>query len=236
MNLLLLEIGGWAGSVLVVWSLTQARVLRFRWLNLTGSTLATAYNAILGIWPFVAMNGVIVLINIYWLIRLNRERHSAAAYAVVEVAPDDAYLLHVLRVHADDIAEHAPHFRAEPGPGERRHAFLVQRGDETVGVVEVLDLGDGVGAVLLDWVSLRFRDFTPGEFVWEESEALAGTGLREVVRPVLGVRGGGGLEDGGPGTGTPVPVGQEAGRTEAAYLERVGFTFHGATWSRRIGA
>lgn len=259
---LLLEIGGWAGTVLVVWSLTQARVLRFRWLNLTGSALATAYNTILGIWPFAAMNGVIVLINIYWLIRLNRERHSAAAYAVVEVAPDDAYLLHVLRVHADDIARHAPLFRAEPADDERRYAFLVQRGDETVGVVEVLDLGDGVGAVLLDWVSLRFRDFTPGEFVWEESRALAGTGLREVVRPVLGARNvgaAGGAGDDGAGSdgagsdgagddgtgahggrsvrfGTSVLVGQEAGRAESDYLERVGFTSDGTTWSRQIAA
>ncbi|RPF19511.1 hypothetical protein [Myceligenerans xiligouense] len=235
---LLLEIGGWAGSALVVWSLTQARVLRFRWLNLTGSTLATAYNAILGIWPFVAMNGVIVLINIYWLIRLNRERHDGSTYTVVEVAPDDAYLLHVLRVHADDIAQHAPRFRAEPGDGESRHAFLVQRGDETVGVVEVLDVGDGVGAVLLDWVSLRFRDFTPGEFVWEESGALAGTELREVVRPALGARAGVARADGGPGAelGAPALAGQEAGRGEAAYLERVGFTSDGVAWSRRIGA
>lgn len=230
---LLLEIGGWAGSALVVWSLTQARVLRFRWLNLTGSSLATAYNAILGIWPFVAMNGVIVLINVYWLIRLNRERHDATTYTVVAVAPDDAYLLHVLRVHADDIARHAPQFRAEPRPGERRHAFLVQRGDETVGVVEVLDVGDGVGAVLLDWVSLRFRDFTPGEFVWEQSGALAGTGLRRVVRPVLGARAADGVA-GGEGMTGPGAAGQEAGRTETPYLERAGFTSDGTTWSRSI--
>ncbi|WP_307815847.1 hypothetical protein [Myceligenerans indicum] len=234
---LLLEIGGWAGSALVVWSLMQARVLRFRWLNLTGSALATAYNAIVGIWPFVAMNGVIVIINIYWLIRLNRERHDATTYTVVEVAPDDAYLLHVLRVHADDIAEHAPRFRAEPAAGENRLAFLVQRGDETVGVVEVLDLGDGVGTVLLDWVSLRFRDFTPGEFVWEQSGALARTGLREVERPVLAARAGGATTDGGPGAepGVPALVGQEAGRGETAYLERVGFTSDGTRWSRTIG-
>ncbi|MBE1877572.1 hypothetical protein [Myceligenerans pegani] len=107
-----------------------------------------------------------------------------------------------------------------------------------MGVVEVLDLGDGVGAVLLDWVSLRFRDFTPGEFVWEESGALAGTGLREVVRPVLGARGGAAGADGGPGAGSgpvaPVLVGQEAGRAEAGYLERVGFTSDGTRWSRRL--
>lgn len=46
--MLWLEIVGWAGSGLVVLSLTQARVLRFRVLNLVGSVLATGYNTIGG--------------------------------------------------------------------------------------------------------------------------------------------------------------------------------------------
>ncbi len=39
----LLELIGWIGSALVILSLTQARVLRFRWLNLTGAVLAVLY-------------------------------------------------------------------------------------------------------------------------------------------------------------------------------------------------
>lgn len=218
-----LEVGGWVGSVLVVLSLTQARVLRFRWLNLTGSVIATAYNAVLGIWPFVAMNGAICLINVYWLTRLYRERHDAAAYTVVEVAPDDAYLLHVLRTHTDDIAGFAPGFRPEPAPDERRYAFLVQRGDETVGVVEVRDAGptpatDGgapgrTAVVELDWVSRRFRDFTPGEFVHQRSGIFAGKGFTRVIVPV-------------------------AAQHDQAYLRRVGFRpdAAGERWVRDVAA
>jgi hypothetical protein len=81
----LLEIIGWIGSALVVVSLMQARVLRFRVLNLVGSLIATGYNAWVGIWPFAVMNGVIAVIDIYWLWRLLRERHDEQAYEVVEV-------------------------------------------------------------------------------------------------------------------------------------------------------
>jgi energy-converting hydrogenase Eha subunit E len=204
-----LEIAGWVGSILVVLSLTQARVLRFRWLNLIGSLVATTYNALLGIWPFAAMNAAISLINIYWLLRLNRERHDAAVYEVVEVAPDDAYLLHVLRTHAADIASVAPEFVAVPEPGEERSAFLVQRGDETVGVVEVRDAGDGVGVVELDWVTKRFRDFTPGEFVYRRSGIFASKGFDRVVVP-------------------------QAGPGEVAYLRSVGFRPEGSAWVRDV--
>lgn len=204
-----LEIAGWVGSALVVLSLTQARVFRFRWLNLTGSLIATTYNAILGIWPFFAMNAAISLINIYWLRRLTRERHDAAVYEVVEVAPDDAYLLHVLRTHAADIAGFAPEFVAQPEPGERRSAFLVQRGDETVGVVEVRDAGDGAGVVELDWVSKRFRDLTPGEFVYRRSGIFAAKGFARVVVP-------------------------DAAHGDAAYLRGVGFRPEGPAWVRDV--
>ena len=204
------QIVGWAGSALVVLSLTQARVLRFRWLNLVGSVLATGYNAVFGIWPFVAMNGAIALINIYWLRRMVGERHDEAVYAVVELAPDDAYLAHVMAVHATDIAR----FRS-PAPAAdadaRRLAFLVVHGDETVGVVLVSNLGGGVGHVDLDWVTPRFRDFTPGEFVYRRSGVFAAQGFRRLV-----------AAGGGPG--------------QADYLGRVGFERTADGWAREVAA
>ena len=51
-------------------SLAQARVYRFRVLNFAGAALGTMYNALLGIWPFAAMNAVITVIDAYWLVRL----------------------------------------------------------------------------------------------------------------------------------------------------------------------
>lgn len=214
----LLEIIGWTGSGLIVWSLMQARVLRFRWMNFTGSVIATAYNVWLEIWPFAAMNAIIAVINIYWLRRLYRERHDAAVFEVVEVSPRDSYLRHVLGLHAQDIAQFHPGFSLEPeGEGAAadrdgaRSAFLVIRGDETVGSVVVRDAGGGTAAVELDWVSPRFRDFTPGEFVHRSSGVFADKGFTRVVweNPTASVR---------------------------DYMERVGFTPEGdgARWVRAV--
>lgn len=201
------EVVGWVGSALVVLSLMQARVLRFRWMNLAGSVVATAYNAVFGIWPFVAMNGAIAVINVYWIRRLLRERHDDGVYEVVEVEPDDAYLAHVMKVHADDIAR----FRSPaPAPAHGSLAFLIARRDETVGLVLVDDVGDGVGHVELDWVTPRFRDFTPGEFVYRDSGVFAEHGFRRLVTAAR------------PG--------------EEEYLTRVGFTREGAGWAREVAA
>jgi hypothetical protein len=179
--MLWLEVVGWVGSVLVVLSLMLAGVWRFRVLNLTGALIATGYNAVLGIWPFAAMNAAISVIDVYWLVRLHRERHDAGTYTVVEVGPDDAYLAHALRVHAADIARFYPAFRPEARSG--RLAFLVLRRDETVGAVVVRDRGDGVAQIELDYVTPRFRDFTPGEFVYRRSGVFARHGFRRLVVP-----------------------------------------------------
>ncbi|GEL94107.1 YgjV family protein [Cellulomonas composti] len=172
------EVFGWIGSVLVIVSLMVAKVMRFRVLNLTGAAIATVYNAAIGVWPFAVMNFAISIIDVVWIVRLLRERGDEETYEMVPVATDDAYLARVLHVHAADIAKHAPQY---PGPASGTAAFLVVRGDETIGVVQVHDEGAGVGRVQLDYVTPRFRDFRPGQFVYGRSGVFRALGLRRLV-------------------------------------------------------
>lgn len=173
---------GWAGSALLVYSLMQARVLRFRVLNLTACVLLIVFNAILEIWPMVAMNVVLAGINLWFIVKLTRARHDVTAYEVLEVNQDDAYLRHVLKVHGTDIRTFSPDVTWDTEvPG--RSAFLIERGDETVGVVMVRDVGDGTAQIELDYVTKRFRDFTPGEFVYRRSGLFRDRGFHRVLSP-----------------------------------------------------
>jgi hypothetical protein len=202
---------GWTGSVLIVLSVMQARVLRFRWMNFAGSLLATVFNVALGIWPFAAMNAAIAAISGYWIIRLTRERHDAQVYRVIPVTPDDLFLQHILSTHAKDIAHKQPGFTPLPAAGAPRTAFLVVRGDENVGVVAIRDEGAGVGLVELDWVKPAFRDFTPGEFVYRESGVLTAAGFERLEVET-----------------TPA--------TDREYLRKMGFTTDRTRWVRNVAA
>jgi hypothetical protein len=173
---------GWAGSALLIYSLLQTRVLRFRVLNLVASLVLVVFNAVLGIWPMVAMNAVLAGINLWFIRRLLRDRHDDSAYQVLEVGPADAYLQHVLRVHHEDIERFFPDLDGAASAAGRS-AFLVQRGDETVGVVLLHDAGDGVAQVDLDYVTPRFRDFAPGEFVYRRSGLFRDRGFHRVLTP-----------------------------------------------------
>ena len=173
---------GWAGSALLVYSVMQARVLRFRVLNLIACAVLTVFNGILQIWPMVGMNVALAGINLWFIRRLLSERHDERAFQVLQVRPYDEYLRHVLRVHGDDIVKFQPNFVWDDTAAEGS-AYLVQHGDETVGVVLIRDAGDGVAQVVLDFVTPRFRDFSPGEFVWRRSGLLRDGGFRRIVTP-----------------------------------------------------
>ena len=208
---MVLEVIGWVGSALVVLSLMQGRVMRFRWMNLAGSVVATFYNAVIEIWPFVAMNGAIAIINVYWLWRLYREAEDPAVYKALEVEADDPFLRHLLAEHAADIAASAPNFDDASLSGPNRATLLLVRGDEAVGVVLLRRERGGVGIVELDWVKPRFRDFTPGRFVFSESGALRDLGFTRAE-----VEHGDGLD--------------------AEYLRKAGFVRDGDRWVHGLDA
>lgn len=197
---------GWFGSALLVFSLLQARILRLRILNTVACAILTVFNAILGVWPMVAMNIVLAAINLFFIARMLREKNDENAFAVIEVEEDEAYLQHFLQVQRSDIAKFNPGFSGVTESSDR-FAYLVLHGNETVGVVVVRDAGEGVGQVELDYVTERYRDFTPGEFVWRESGLFAGHGWRTIRTPDAMV---------------------------GAYYERLGFRRDGEAWALDI--
>ncbi len=174
-----LNLFGWAGSALLIVSLLQTRVLRFRILNLAASLSLVLFNALLEVWPMVGMNIATSTINLWFITAMVRDRHDEKAFDVLQVSAEDAYFQHFLALHAADISRFHPGYAGlEPDD----LAFQILKGDETVGVVLIRRDGDQA-RVQLDYVTPRFRDFSPGEFVWRRAPRLRERGFRRVITP-----------------------------------------------------
>lgn len=175
------QIIGWVGSALLVASLLQTRLMRLRVLNLTACLILVAFNAALSVWPMVGMNIVLSAINIFFIVKMLRERHDARVYDAVRMSVDEPFLRALLTRHREDIAAFNPGLPADP-TAEAEHAFVVSAGDEVVGVVlSRAGRAPDEQQVVIDYVLPPYRDFTPGEFVFRPDGPFAALGTRRVV-------------------------------------------------------
>ena len=160
-----------------------------------------------GLLPLWTSGLIVVLaaINIYYLVQFARQRHDASKYEILSVAGDDTYLRHVVRTHDADIRRFNPGWVHDPFAAD--DAYLVLQGDETVGVVIVHEDAPGEAQIVLDYVTERYRDRSPGEFVFGEDGPFR-TGKYHLVRTP-------------PGMVSP-------------YYERLGFAPEGDRYSLRV--
>jgi len=180
---------GWAGSALLVYSVLQSRMLRLRVLNLAASLALVAFNAIIGVWPMVAMNAALCVINAWFAVSLVRQRRLGSAFEWVGATPDDPFVARFLARHGADVAEFFPAARDLPAAlatvsTTDTLCALVLHGDVTVGLV-VATADDsapgGTWRLLIDYVIPGYRDYTAGSFLYSPAGPFAARGTGRVV-------------------------------------------------------
>ncbi len=189
------ELIGYAASIVVAVSLTMRSVLRLRVINLAGSLIFSVYGLLIGALPVAALNFLIVLINLYNLYQMLRAREY---FELLEVPPDSQYLGRFLGFYAEDIRALLPHFSYDPAAVNL--ALLVLRNMVPAGVFLGRQGEDGALFVTLDYVIPGYRDLKAARFLYRQNSAFfTDRGIRQVYSP----------------PGSP---------THRAYLQRMGFT------------
>jgi hypothetical protein len=199
------ELIGYLASGLIVLSLLMASVLKLRVINLVGAVVFTAYGVLIGSVPVIVTNAAIVLIDVYYLAVMLRERSREAYFEVVEVATGSLVLRRFVEHHTRDIRASQPGFE---GLEDDHLAWMILHDAIPVGVVLARRDGD-VAHVDVDYVVPAHRDFTPGTVLYGESSAFRARGMTEVET---------------------VPRTEMHRR----YLEHLGFERRDGTWHRPV--
>ncbi|MBA5763960.1 YgjV family protein [Vibrio sp. 404] len=77
MDMNMVEILGYAASIMVAISLTMKDIVKLRVLNFVGCALFTAYGLMIDSWPVVLTNGFIACVNVYFLAKMQQEKKTA---------------------------------------------------------------------------------------------------------------------------------------------------------------
>lgn len=157
----LIELFGYLGSTLVVVSMLMASVVRLRVINTVGSVISGTYALIIASFPLALMNGCLIVINVYNLMKLLRDKQQ---YDMVSCEKEDSYIRYFLERYIQDIRKFFPEFTTDSLDSEV--AFLVCCQGNPAGILLGKLTDDGSLDVVLDYSVPAYRDCSVGKFLY----------------------------------------------------------------------
>jgi len=170
------EIIGYIASILVAVSLMMSSILKLRVINLIGAACFTIYGILIGAYPIVVVNFIIVLIDLYYLY----EMYAAKEYfKILGVSNNSEYLKYFLGFHDQDIKQFFPDFSHTPS--EQRFAFFALRNLVPAGLFIGEIREKDTLFVELDYAIPGYRDFKIDKFIYSENtEFFKEKGFRKI--------------------------------------------------------
>ncbi|EAR11342.1 YgjV family protein [Reinekea blandensis] len=159
-----LELFGYLGSVLIAISLMMSNIKRLRWINLAGAAVFSAYGFLIGALPVFLLNGWIVVVDIYYLVRMYQFRDD---FDMVRLSSVHTPLFQLLmKRYGDDMNIYFP--KATIEAMENATAMLIFRNMKPVGlfVYQSVQGQPGTIEVLVDYVIPQERDFKTAQYLF----------------------------------------------------------------------
>ena len=176
MNINSVELIGYLGSILVAISLMMKSLLRLRIINLFGALFFTLYGMLLRAYPVAFLNGLIVCIDLYYLLQMWRQKDF---FTFLEVSPKSEYLRAFVNFYKDDISAIIPGYTHQPD--ESLLCFFILRNMVPAGLFITRVQGEQAH-IQLDYVIPNYRDFQVARFIFEDNATFfAQRGIRRFV-------------------------------------------------------
>jgi hypothetical protein len=168
---------GYIASVIIALSMTMNSILKFRWINLAGATTFAIYGFLIGAWPVGFLNAFIVGVDIYYLVSIYSKKEI---FEILEVRPENRYLIRFLDFHDKDIQKFFPGFSYKPEMNTV--SFFTLRNMAVAGVFLAHRTNDNTLKVGLDYAVAEYRDFKNGRFIYGQlSEEFTEAGFSKVI-------------------------------------------------------
>lgn len=178
---MLIEMVGYLGSALVLFSMLMSSVVKLRVINMIGSAIFATYAMIIHSYPTAFMNGCLVLINLYNLMKLIRkDKH----YDLVEEQSESGLFAYIWKYYREDLLKFFPDFDL-PQKQKEDKIFIVCCDTVPAGFLMGKDKGNGVLEVTVDYSTPAYRDCSVGKYLYGQ---LPKFGVRQLICPVVEVQ------------------------------------------------
>jgi len=148
-------------SAIIAVSLALNSIVKFRWINLIGAMTFSTYGFLIGALPVGFLNGLISLIDIYYLIIIYNKKEI---FEILEVRAENKYLIRFLEFHNKDIQKFFPGFTYKPEMNTI--SFFILRNMAVAGLFLAHREDGNILKVGLDYVIPEYRDFKNGRYIY----------------------------------------------------------------------
>ena len=155
-----IEILGYMGSALVVFSLMMPNILMLRGINLLGAAVFSSYGFLIGAIPVLFVNGIIIMINIYYIVGMYR---SKELFSLMDMDSENPLLKKFMIFFKEDIEKYFPSFRLDAL--DTTKYVMVFRDITPVGVFAYHKTDTDKATVELDYISPNYRDYKNAEYL-----------------------------------------------------------------------
>lgn len=164
---------GYLATVFLGISLMTKNGIRFRWINGAGCLAFVIYGFLIGAVPVLISNFLLLVINIYYLIRLYREKEF---FDLIEITKEDKIIQKFMDFYSEEIHEYFPEY--SPGQNPNTIRFVVLRNLVIANIFEA-EIGEGgIAEVILNFTIPQYRDFKIGKYLLNsKKEFLAEKGV-----------------------------------------------------------
>lgn len=152
---------GYIASAIIATSMTMNSILKFRWINLAGATTFAIYGYLIGALPVGLLNTFIACVDIYYLVSIYSKKEI---FEILEVRPENRYLIRFLEFYYKDIQKFFPGFDYKPEMNTV--SFFTLRNMAVAGVFLAHREDESILKVGLDYVLPEYRDFKNGRFIY----------------------------------------------------------------------
>jgi len=172
------EIIGYVGSVLVALSLSMKNIRLLRRINIVGAFAFSTYGLLIGAIPVFLLNGYIVLIDIYYLYKMNTAKEQFKMVPVLDKKHN--YLKLFLDFYAKDIKKYFPDFNREKI--ENYEFYFLLRDLRPVGLFAFEKISDKEINIILDYSIPDYRDMKSGRYLYNtEIKHLKSLGFEKMI-------------------------------------------------------
>lgn len=168
---------GYLASGVIVLSMMMSSIIKFRWINLVGALLFSIYGFLIGAIPVGVLNGIIVLVDAYYLWQIYRKTE---VFEILEIKAKSDYLKRFLAFHNERIQSYSPGFAYEPD--KNTVCFFILRNMAVAGLFIARRENDTVLNVQLDLVLPEYKDFKNGQYVYFQlRDQFVAAGYKTVI-------------------------------------------------------